>query len=54
MPKPESDDFKSDNSEPESDDFKSESDDSKPEPESEFDFNSVFMNLGVRIFWFYI
>ena len=52
MPKPESDDFKSDNSEPESDDFKSESDDSKPE--SEFDFNSVFMNLGVHIFWFYI
>ena len=49
MPKPESDNSQpeSDNSEPESDDFNYESDDS----ESEFDFNSVLINLGSYISW---
>ena len=55
----ESDDSGSESDDSESDDFESESeseyDDSESNnPESESDFNSVFMNLHICIFWFYI
>ena len=51
----ESDDSESDDSESESDDFddsESESETRSDDYESESDFNLVFMNLDICIFWF--
>ena len=53
----ESDDSESDDSESESDDFddsESESETRSDDYESESDFNLVFMNLDICIFWFSI